>query len=124
MLNVKILVLVLAMSFSLLGLVTVKVYVQDLREEITAMENTKNKLSDEVQVLNAEWSNLNRPERIKNLAKQYLQLETINTNKIESLSSSNNDSEKATFVAVKNGISSHAVKWRYKPRDIVMRRHK
>lgn len=123
MLNVKILVLVLAMSFSLLGLVKVKVYVQDLREEITTMENTKYKLGDEVQVLNAEWSNLNRPERIKNLAKQYLQLENINTNKIESLHS-NSDSDKPTFVAVKNSISSHTVKWRYKPRDIVMRRHR
>jgi|GEM_PF-1788062 len=123
MLNVKMLVLILAMSFSLLGLVTVKVYVQDLREEITVMENTKYKLSDEVQVLNAEWSNLNRPERIKTLAKQYLQLENVNTNKIENLHSSHN-SEKPTFVAVKNGISSHAVKWRYKPRDMVMRRHR
>jgi cell division protein FtsL len=112
--------LTLVISFSLLGLVKVKVYVQDLREEITDMEKSKSKVGDEIQVLKAEWSNLNRPERIKILADKYLKLNNVNTKNIRNLDE-NSQSSNLRFTNVKNeGISVH-VNWRYKSREVILK---
>lgn len=120
MLNLKILMLTLVMSFSLLGLVKVKVYVQDLRVEISDMEQKKSNVVDDIQVLKAEWSNLNRPERIKTLADKYLKLNNVNTNKIRSLDE-NLQHSSPRFTNVKNSVSSADINWRYKSRESILK---
>ena len=120
MLNLKILMLTLVISFSLLGLVKVKVYVQDLREEITDMEESKSKIGNEIQVLKAEWSNLNRPERIKILADKYLKLNNVNTKNIRSLDENSKHSP-LKLTNVRSESLSSQVNWRYKPREVILK---
>lgn len=119
MLNTKILVLVFVVSLSLLGLVKVKVYVQDLREEIVEAEKVKTKLNDEVQVLRAEWSNLNRPERLRKLSDAYLNLGNANSKTIKHLGSDNKNLSLSVMPA-KTQEREYEISWRYKPREVVM----
>ena len=123
MLNLKILVLAVVVSLSFLGLVKVKVYVHDLNEEIISIEKAKTKLGDDVQVLKAEWSNLNRPERLKALSDQYLKLEHVNTKKIKYLGAENGKTE-PKLIRVKNSVESGNIQWRYKPRELIIRSSK
>lgn len=58
-----------------LGLFYVKHIVQNLEEEITQLERSIEADEEEVHVLRAEWAYLSRPERIKNLAGNYLDIE-------------------------------------------------
>jgi hypothetical protein len=119
MLNTKILVLVFVLSLSLLGLVKVKVYVQDLREDIVYTMKAKRKLSDEVQVLRAEWSNLNRPERLRKLSDQYLRLENMESKRVRHLARQSN-SYAVSIEPANNSVDPFEVSWRYKPREMVM----
>ena len=119
MLNTKILVLVFVVSLSLLGLVKVKVYVQDLREEIVEAEKIKSKLNDEVQVLRAEWSNLNRPERLRRLSDEYLNIGNANSKTIKHLRGGSRNLPLGIMPA-KTYESEFEVSWRYKLREVVM----
>ena len=120
MLNLKILFLTLTISFSLLGLVKVKVYVQDLREEITDMEKSKSQMGDEIQVLKAEWSNLNRLERIRNLSDKYLKLKSVSTKSLKNLEEYTAQ-DSLRFTNVKNQSAIPQVSWRYKPREVILK---
>jgi cell division protein FtsL len=62
---------------AVLGLYKVKYKVHEVKSEVASLEN---KLADEsraVHVLEAEWSYLTRPERVRELANQHLKLEPL-----------------------------------------------
>jgi len=126
MLNFKMLLLVLVVSLSFLGLVGVKVYVHNVQGDIDTLETSRAKLRSEVQVLRAEWSNLNRPERLKSLSEQYLKFEQINNKKVKYFgdkmqSSAVND---AKLVRINDDGKYHPVQWRYKPREFIVKSKK
>ncbi|MFH1158994.1 MAG: hypothetical protein V1721_09000 [Pseudomonadota bacterium] len=52
--------------------------VHDLREETAALETSIGKEEESIRVLQAEWSALNRPDRLERLAKTWLKLAPLN----------------------------------------------
>jgi len=53
---------------------TVKYQVRDLEDALAATQNAIADSREEIHVLKAEWSYLNRPERLADLADRYLEL--------------------------------------------------
>ncbi len=58
-----------------LALYAVKYKVQDIREEVVALEKALKEERETLQVLKAEWGYLNRPERLRALSENYLQMQ-------------------------------------------------
>ena len=65
-----------------LTLFVVKVQVQDLEEELTALNRTLVKDQQKIHVLQAEWSHLNEPARLRDLAQRYLDVGPVESNQI------------------------------------------
>ncbi len=62
---------------AVLGLYKVKYKVHEMKSQVTSLESELATESQAVHVLEAEWSYLTRPERVRQLASQYLKLEPI-----------------------------------------------
>lgn len=62
------------LAFAALGLYLVKYWVQDVQQEVSAVELALNKEKESLHLLNAEWAYLNRPQRLKALSEKYLNL--------------------------------------------------
>ena len=56
------------------SLFLVKYKVQDLDEQLADLEAEKRATQEAIHVLEAEWTYLNRPERLEGLAKKHLEL--------------------------------------------------
>jgi cell division protein FtsL len=69
-----------------MGLFYVKHVVENLEEEIYALESQIHSDQDEIHVLKAEWIYLSRPDRVKKLASQYLDLQPTNSTQIADIS--------------------------------------
>lgn len=65
-----------------LGLFYVKHVVENTENELASLENQINSDQDEIHVLKAEWIYLSRPDRVKKLANQYLDLQPTNSQQI------------------------------------------
>jgi cell division protein FtsL len=59
------------------ALFLVKYEVQNLNDELAALQNDVIAQHEAIHVLRAEWSYLNRPERLAKLAKRHLDLEPM-----------------------------------------------
>ncbi|MDD9332058.1 MAG: hypothetical protein PV340_05675 [Wolbachia sp.] len=55
-----------------MGLFKVKLHVQELNRELMKMKSEISSVQGDLKVLQAEWSYLNNPARLANLAKKYL----------------------------------------------------
>lgn len=102
--------------FSMLGLVLLKVHIQHLYSKVEKMSDTKEDLTKQIQVLRAEMSFLERPDRIRVLAEKHLSLQGIEAQQIKS------------FQEVPTGAQSIAENtrqvssnWRYKSRSSVLK---
>jgi hypothetical protein len=78
------LVLTAAASF---GLYQVKYQVQDMERNLASMKRQIVRDRAEMQVLDAEWSFLNKPERLQGLASRYLALAPIRSTQMASIES-------------------------------------
>lgn len=65
-----------------LGLFYVKHIVENLEEDLAALEKSISTDADEVHVLRAEWAYLSRPERVQKLAVNHLDLEPASGSQI------------------------------------------
>jgi cell division protein FtsL len=64
---------------------TVKYEVRDLEDELAATQSAIADGREEIHVLKAEWSYLNRPERLAELAGRYLDLSPMGPGQMASL---------------------------------------
>ncbi len=78
--------LVLAAAASI-GLYQVKYQVQDMERNLAAMKRQIVHDHEEMQVLDAEWSFLNQPERLQDLSRRYLALVPIRASQMASIES-------------------------------------
>ncbi len=69
------------------GLFHVKYQVQDLEEELSRLNAAILKEQQQIHVLRAEWSYLNTPSRLEELAARHLDLGPVETAQIGSVSS-------------------------------------
>ncbi len=65
-----------------LGLFYVKHVVENTENELASLEGQINSDQDEIHVLKAEWIYLSRPDRVKKLASQYLDLQPTDSKQI------------------------------------------
>lgn len=65
-----------------LSLFVVKVQVQDLEEQLTSLNRTLVKDQQKIHVLQAEWSHLNEPARLRDLAERYLDVGPVESHQI------------------------------------------
>lgn len=76
------LALLLAAALSLV-LFAVKYEVQDLEAELTGLERGIVSEERAIHVLRAEWSHLNDPERLRDLAQRYLGMGPVSARQLE-----------------------------------------
>jgi len=78
--------LVLTVAASI-GLYQVKYQVQDMERNLATMKRQIVRDRGEMQVLDAEWSFLNQPERLQDLSRRYLALGPIRSSQMASIES-------------------------------------
>ena len=76
-----ILIVLLAASLSV-TLFVVKYQVQDLEEELVGLNRAITEDQQAIHVLKAEWSHLNEPTRLKDLAERYLGLIAVESGQV------------------------------------------
>jgi len=97
------------------GTLMLKVHVQNLALDVKNMRVEKNKLTNEVQVLKAEWSYLNNADRVSGLARQYLGLDRVNTRQVRYINQENVETPEI-ISKVSGDIRQVNTDWRYKSR--------
>ncbi len=76
-----VLIVLLAAALSL-TLFVVKYQVQDFEEELVEYNRALTDDRQAIHVLKAEWSYLNQPDRLRNLAERYLGLAAVETRQV------------------------------------------
>lgn len=71
------------LALSVFALFQVKYKVQNLRRDLAEIERQIEADKQSIHVLEAEWAYLNRPERLRRLADQYLDLRYVNVAQIK-----------------------------------------
>lgn len=68
--------------FTAFGTFVMKNYVADLEKELTQINAKINEDVRSIHILKAEWSHLNNPERLRNLATKHIALEPVKAEQI------------------------------------------
>ena len=79
------LLLVLLAGALSLALFTVSYQVQDLEDELRALNSTIIADTQAIRVLKAEWSHLNDPARLRDLSKRHLKLRPVEPDQLATL---------------------------------------
>lgn len=72
-------------SLVMFGLFHVKYQVAALEEELTRLNAATLREQNQIHVLEAEWSYLNRPSRLEELSERYLELKPMNSNQLTTI---------------------------------------
>lgn len=72
-------------SLVMFGLFHVKYQVAALEEELTRLNAATLREQNQIHVLEAEWSYLNRPSRLEELSERYLELKPMNPNQLTTI---------------------------------------
>jgi hypothetical protein len=109
---------------SFCSLVTIKFYVQGLKEQTSTLEKIKLEEENQIKVLRAEWAYLNKSDRLKYLANKYLALNEAKNSKIEVIG---NKTEGKIHLAANEGeeavgaiFQRQTPNWRYKNRGRIL----
>lgn len=121
--NSSIFFLIVVLSLSLFGLIRTKMYVHELDIGIRDMKSSKSLIIAEIQVLKAEWSYLNRAERLSELNDKYLGLKKIASHKINKLESSGSSFYDGLIVVRANTYDSPKKSWKYRSRDSILQKN-
>ena len=73
--------------FMAFGTFVMKNYVEDLEKELNQINAKINDDVKSIHILKAEWSHLNNPERLRNLASKHIDLEPVKAEQIVSYAS-------------------------------------
>lgn len=73
---------VIAIGISIFGLFQVKYKVYNLKRDLQSINRQLAADKDAIRVLKAEWSYLNKPERIETLAAKYLKVSNITVSQV------------------------------------------
>jgi len=68
--------------FMAFGTFVMKNYVEDLEKELAQINSKINEDVKSIHILKAEWSHLNNPERLRNLAAKHIALEPVKAEQI------------------------------------------
>lgn len=68
--------------FMAFGTFVMKNYVEDLEKELAQINSKINEDVKSIHILKAEWSHLNNPERLRNLASKHIALEPVKAEQI------------------------------------------
>jgi hypothetical protein len=85
MLRFSSIVWMIAVAFAASGLYMVKYRVQFLHERVEHAERSLREQKEAIHVLDAEWTYLNRPERLRRLSEKYLSLQPADPKQIAEL---------------------------------------
>jgi len=103
------------------GTLVLKVYVHNLSLDVERMDVERSRISNEIQVLKAEWSYLNNAERISNLAKQHLGLSQVKSEQVKYINQKN-AAISAKMEAESSGDGGQVgTNWRYKSRTGILK---
>lgn len=124
MLNRFMLIYIICIFTSFCALVSVKFYVSDLSEKISALENKKQDELGQIKVLKAEWTYLNKADRLQHLTGKFLESKEVKTPKITTMKQAKQAADKNELQLISNNKSkSPAIlqrgnpNWRYKARE-------
>ena len=82
--HTTLLFLLLAGALSV-ALFSIKYQVQDLEQELTALNKSIYQERQSIHVLKAEWSYLNNPQRLSGLARRHLQMQPVTPSQLSTL---------------------------------------
>lgn len=116
-----VIVLITILSLSLFGLIRTKLYVQTLNSDIKQMEDSSQKLHEQIKVLRAEWAYLNKVDRLESLSTQYLDMTKISTSQIKKFSSGEDEAKYEKYSEVSQ--TKKAPNWKYKSRNEILKVH-
>ncbi len=105
---------------SVFGLFRVKYKVQYLHKDIQEMKRQIDQEKSNIHILNAEWTFLNQPKRLKVLANRYLELKEVKATQVKSVENfivKLEKNKRDNFNNVRN-INKPQTKWKYKNKGL------
>jgi cell division protein FtsL len=105
---------------SVFGLFRVKYSVQYLHKDVQEMKRQIDQEKSTIHILNAEWTFLNQPKRLKELASRYLELKEVRAVQVKSVESfivKLEKHKKANYNVVRV-INKPKTKWKYKDKGL------
>lgn len=82
MIKLRYILSLILLAFSVFGLFQVKFKVQQLHREVNELKHQLDHEKDSIHVLKAEWSYLNKPERLTRLSEKFLELEKVKSGQV------------------------------------------
>lgn len=99
------LITMICVAVAVFGVYLVKYAVQDVQAEVAALEVELKQERTSLHLLNAEWAYLNRPERLRQLAEQHLELVPLDSRHIDNVGTlpATFDNEEAQVYPISTG---------------------
>lgn len=85
--RISAIVWMVALALGAFGLYMVKYKVQTIKHQVTLTQNQLIESRKDLRVLEAEWTFLNRPERLKQLSEKYLDIKPVRGGQIAEFAS-------------------------------------
>lgn len=114
------LLIFIVLFVSVFGLFKVKYRVHYLNKDVQEMKKQIEQEKSTIHILNAEWTFLNQPKRLKELANRYLELKEVRAIQVKSVENfivKLEKHKKNNYTVVRN-IQKPKTKWKYKDKSL------